>query len=254
MLNKILLLMSLFVSFFSFAQCKQVYKVGIGTSWPPYVMYREELPYGLDIEITQLVFDAADLCIEFVKLPSSARGLNELDKGFIDILPSASFNTDRAKIAYFSEPYRRERMRLFSIRPDESAKNLSELFASDNTFTANPGAYYGEELADILKIDWYKKRLFEVSSLERRMQMVAKERVNYLIEDEYSGLYFVKQAGYTDIKMHSYVVNDNAIHFMLGRGSFSKAQVDAINKVIIAKRDVIEKLNLSYTKVAVKPN
>lgn len=248
MLTKILLLLNLFVSFFSFAQCKQVYKVGIGTSWPPYVMYREELPYGLDIEITQLVFDAADLCIEFVKLPSSARGLNELDKGFIDILPSASFNTDRAKIAYFSEPYRRERMRLFSIHPDESSKNLSELFANDNTFTANPGAYYGEELADILKIEWYTKRMFEVSSLERRMQMVVKGRVNYLIEDEISGLYYAQQAGYSNVKLHSYVVNDNAIHFMLGRGSFSKAQVDAINEAIVAKREVIEKLTLSYTQ------
>ncbi|WP_462172344.1 substrate-binding periplasmic protein [Pseudoalteromonas xiamenensis] len=241
-----------FVSMSAQADCGRIYKVGIGTNWPPYVMYLNDIPYGLDIEVTEAILRSAGLCYEFIKLPSSARGLNELEKGLVDVLPSASFNTERAKIAYFSIPYRRERMRLFSVNPDESAKNLSELFAGDNIFTANPGAYYGEELAEILRIDWYRKRLFEVASLDRRMQMVVLGRVNYLIEDEISGLYFAKQKGYNQIKLHSYIVNDNAIHFMLGRRSFSKEQVDAINEAIERQRYYFKTLEAKYISTTVE--
>ncbi|MFC3031600.1 substrate-binding periplasmic protein [Pseudoalteromonas fenneropenaei] len=228
------------------AKCERTLKVGIGTEWPPYVMYADERAFGLDVEITEHVLKQAGLCFTFVNLPSSARGINELEKGEVDILPSASFNTERAKIAFFSEPYRRERMRLFSLSPDERARNLQELFAADYIFTANPGAYYGEELADILKIDWYKKRFFEVASVDRRMQMVALGRVNYLIEDEMSGLYFVHKLGYDKIKLHSYVVNDNAIHFMLSRKTFNEVQVRQINDALSMVLPTVIALQLKY--------
>ncbi|CCQ12802.1 extracellular solute-binding proteins, family 3 protein [Pseudoalteromonas luteoviolacea B = ATCC 29581] len=223
--------------------------MGIGTSWPPFVMYEVDSPTGLDIEITSKVLEKAGLCYEYVVLPSSARGLNELDKGLVDILPSASFNTERAKMAHFSLPYRRERMRLFSLEPDESAKNLSELFASDNTFTANPGAYYGEELAEIMRIEWYQKRLFEVPTLERRMQMVLMKRVNYLIEDEVAGSYYAQKNDLRNVKMHTYVVNDNAIYFMLGRKSFEREQVDKINQAILNLASEIKVIEAKYTNV-----
>ncbi|MEJ6476254.1 substrate-binding periplasmic protein [Pseudoalteromonas piscicida] len=222
-------------------------KVGIGSSWPPFVMYGTR-PYGLDVEITEAVFKHAGYCIEFVQLPSSARGITELEKGLIDILPSASFSVERAKIAYFSIPYRRERMRLFTNKEIEPNSNLVELFSAGYTFTSNPGAYYGEEVKQIKKIDWYDKRLFEISSLDRRIEMVAKNRVDFLIEDEDAGYYYINKLGYGSIQVHPYIVNDNAIHFMLGRHAFERTDIERINEAITSLLGVITRISEKYRK------
>ncbi|WP_249331576.1 substrate-binding periplasmic protein [Pseudoalteromonas rubra] len=232
---------------FANTQCDTRYKVGVGTSWPPYVMYRETVPYGLDIEITRRVFSKAKLCIDFVQLPSSARGITELSKGFIDILPSASFNTQRAELAYFSQAYRRERMRLFTRSKDLSdVRSLTELFAAERTFVANPGAYYGRELEQILKIAWYRERLLEVPSISQRMQLVNRGRVDFLIEDEFSGYHYIEKLGFREMKIHPYVVNDNAIHFMLSRKSFNKQEIEEINSAIDSLQDEIAELVRQY--------
>ncbi|TMP39375.1 amino acid ABC transporter substrate-binding protein [Pseudoalteromonas rubra] len=246
-MHLILLLILLPVTVFANTQCDTRYKVGVGTSWPPYVMYRESVPYGLDIEITRRVFSKAKLCIDFVQLPSSARGITELSKGFIDILPSASFNTQRAELAYFSQAYRRERMRLFTrSKALNDVRSLTELFAAERTFVANPGAYYGRELEQILKIAWYRERLLEVPSISQRMQLVNRGRVDFLIEDEFSGYHYIEKLGFSDMKIHPYVVNDNAIHFMLSRKSFNKQEIEEINSAIDSLRDEIAELVSQY--------
>lgn len=220
-------------------------KVGIGSSWPPYVMYGEQ-PYGIDVEITKVVFSQAGYCIDFVPLPSSARGITELEKGESDVLPSASFNLERSKVAYFSNPYRREKMRLFSAKVISQTSILTELFSLGFSFTANPGAYYGEELEQLKKIAWYEKRLFLISSLDRRIEMVAKERVDFMIEDQQAGNYYINQLGYKKMVLHPYVVNDNAIHFMLGRHRFSQAEVTRINQAINRVEDGIPAIIENY--------
>ncbi|WP_348772729.1 transporter substrate-binding domain-containing protein [Pseudoalteromonas sp. MMG005] len=222
--------------------------MGVGTSWPPYVMYDDVRYTGLDVEITEQVFLRAGFCVEFVKLPSSARGIVELQKGEIDVLPSASYNKSRAKIAHFSKGYRRERMRLFTRHINQPINSLTELFSAEYTFTANPGAYYGEELAQILTIKWYKQRLFEVASVTQRMELVKRGRVDFLIEDEISGLYFKRLLGYKDIQLHSYVVNDNAIHFMLNRKNFDNEKVKKVNNAISELKVSLKAIEDKYTK------
>nr|WP_281358321.1 transporter substrate-binding domain-containing protein [Pseudoalteromonas caenipelagi] len=214
--------------------CERTFKVGVGTSWPPYVMYDGERYFGMDIEATQSIFNQAGLCINFVKLPSSARGITELEKGFIDILPSASYNEQRAKIAYFSAEYRREKMRLFTMTTMDEVKNLTQLFTKGYLFTANSGAFYGEELADILRIERFKENYFEVASLSQRMELVRRGRVDFLIEDEASGIYYKYLLGYKKLRIHPYVVHDNGIHFMLNKDAFNIEQIAQINRAISA--------------------
>ncbi|QUI60962.1 transporter substrate-binding domain-containing protein [Pseudoalteromonas sp. A22] len=226
---------------------KSSLKIGIGSSWPPFVMYGTR-PYGIDVDITRAVFERAGFCIEFIQLPSSARGITELEKGLIDVLPSASFSVDRAKIAYFSSPYRREKMRLFANKEIDLDSNLIELFSAGYTFTANPGAYYGEEVKQIKKIDWYDRRLFEIASLDRRIEMVAKNRIDFLIEDEDAGYYYINKLGYQSIQLHPYVVNDNAIHFMLGRHAFKRSDIERVNEAITNLNGTIANISEKYRK------
>jgi polar amino acid transport system substrate-binding protein len=204
---------------------------------------------GLDVEISNAVFAHAGFCIEFVKLLSSEQGIVELQKGKIDILPSASYNKERASIAYFSKDYRREKIRLFARNITAPITNLTELFTANYTFTANPSAYYGEELAQILTIKWYKQRFFEVPSATQRMELVKRGRVDFAFEDELSGLYFKQSLGDKELVLHDYVVNDNAIHFMLNRQSFDYEKVRKINQAINALNPQLRKIETKYLEL-----
>ncbi len=223
---------------------QQVYKVGIGTSWPPYVMYRSE-PYGIDIEITKLVFKEAGLCIDFVQLPSSARGITELQKGFIDILPSASYTKERAQIAFFSKPYRKEIMRLFTTKKHQANDTLHTLFSEGYTFAINPGAYYGEELKELRKITKFAEQIVEVPTLNRRFELITINRVDFTVEDDSAGRYKILTSGFQEIVPHSYIVHDNSIHFMLAKHAFSEAQLLKVNQAI-------EKISVTIAKVTEK--
>ncbi|MDK1288048.1 substrate-binding periplasmic protein [Pseudoalteromonas umbrosa] len=251
---KLLFFLLILVSNFanSAPNCISEKKVGIGGSWPPYITYENDVPNGVDIEITKLVFEKANLCIQFLRLPSSARGLVELYKGFIDVLPSASFNRERAENAHFTKPYRRERMRLFTRLELPPVKSLTELFAAEYTFVTNPGAYYGEELRQILQIPWYQQRLAEVASASRRMELVNKRRIDFLIEDEYSGYYYINRLGYDQLRLHSYIVNDNAIHFMLSRINFTEKEIESINNAIESLQIEIQNILLASQPKVIK--
>ena len=76
--------------------------------------------------------------------------------------------------------------------------------------------------------------------------MVAKERVDFMIEDQQAGNYYINQLGYKKMVLHPYVVNDNAIHFMLGRHRFSQAEVTRINQVINRVEDGIPAIIENY--------
>jgi polar amino acid transport system substrate-binding protein len=80
------------------------------------------------------------------------------------------------------------------------------------------------------------------------MELVKRGRVDFLIEDEISGLYFKRLLGYKNIVLHEYVVNDNAIHFMLNRQSFDYDKVLKINNAIKALNPELRRIEAKYTE------
>ena len=232
---------------------KTVY-VGIGSAWAPYVMYQQDRAFGLEIEITQTVFSKAGYCVEFVKLPTTDRAIRELSVGLVDVLPSSSFNTERAKVGAFTEPYRRERMRLFTYLPIEPIENLGVLFDKKTSFVINKGAFYGDEFNSHF-VKGKNKDLFAfVKTVKQRMQMVHLERVDFLVEDEMAGLYYFSTYQGNKIKLHPYLVNDNAIHFMLNKDRFSQKEIESINLAISNSKAVIDEAIARYTTPSIGVN
>ncbi|WP_369675498.1 transporter substrate-binding domain-containing protein, partial [Enterococcus faecium] len=116
----------------------------------PFVVINNNNFSGIDIEITRQVLDEAGFCAEFIALPSSIRGLAELEKGNVDVLPAASFNKQIAQYSHFSLAYRQERMRLFWYEDSElSGLDLASLMSIKKTFVINSGGYYGEEFEQL---------------------------------------------------------------------------------------------------------
>ena len=242
-------LLILLFSNFLFAECskEQTVYIGIGATWPPYVMYQQDRAFGLEIDISRHIFQQAGYCVDFVKLPTTDRAIKELSVGLVDILPSSSFNQERAKIAIFTKPYRRERMRLFTHLPNEPIKSLDTLFKQAMSFVINPGAFYGAEFDHHFRKDTNKELFALVKSIRQRMSLVDLKRVEYLVEDEMAALYYFSTYQGNNIKLHPYVVNDNAIHFMLNKERFSKQDIVNINEAIANLEKDISAIIKRYT-------
>ena len=232
----------------SFA-CEQTLKVGIGQPWPPYVFKGERTLSGIDIDITRLVLKKAGFCSQFVLLPSSIRGLVELKKGTVDVLPAASYSDDRAKYSHFSLPYRRERMRLFWYENSAFIKHdLQHLMHSSKTFVINSGGYYGEEFAQLSQQADYKNLIVPVKMINQRLLMLKAKRVDFMIDDEVSGLYLMAQKNITGISLHPYIVNDNPIHFMFSNKTVNTAQSQKIDDAIKQLETPITEIIDNYTQ------
>jgi len=232
-----------------FAQCAKdkTVHVGIGATWPPYVMYQQDRAFGLEIDISRKVFQTAGYCVEFVRLPTTDRAIKELSIGLVDVLPSSSFNLEREKIAAFTIPYRRERMRLFTHLPVGPINNLKTLFDQKMSFVINPGAFYGEEFDEHFQKPENKSQFAFVKSIKQRMSMVHLKRVEFLVEDEMAGLYYFSTYRGGNIQLHPYIVNDNPIHFMLNRERFSEQDILKINNAISLLQEEINTIIDRYT-------
>ena len=206
--------------------------VGIGTEWAPYLIFKEGRVDGIDADITRTILSGAGFCAKFVKMPSYKRSLIQFEKGIIDVIPAASFSESRQKIARFSLPYRHERMRLFTKKPIIHT-TLRELFAAKYSFSVNPGAYYGDKFEQLKNLPDNRPYIFEVKSVSQRLKLLQLDRVDYILEDELAGQYYVEKHKFDDIQMHPYIVNNDAIYLMLNDLTLSNQDIERINKAIL---------------------
>ncbi|MBE0379964.1 polar amino acid transport system substrate-binding protein [Pseudoalteromonas prydzensis ACAM 620] len=216
--------------------------------WPPFVFDGDQALTGIDIDISRLVLTEAGFCSYFVRFPTSKRGLVELEKGRVDVLSAASFTQQRAQYSHFSTPYRRERMRLFWYEdPRYLTHSLAELLAKDKTIAVNNGGYYGKEFEQLSQTSDNKESIVRVPLLSHRLHMLKAKRVDFMIDDEISGQYLIRQEEITGITLHPYVIHDNPIHFMLSKKTVTIENMHAINSAIINVQAEIEKIIASYT-------
>ena len=225
-----------------------IIRVGSGHVLAPFHYFKEGKPTGLDIEIIKLVFAKAGFCFVYVSTPSSARSMQEMKQGRIDMLFSASYTAQRGEFSYFSIPYRDETIAIFwQPTPNTKIDNLTNLQAMlDNKLRGviNLGGYYGAEVTNLLKDK--NKQLHQVNSIARRMKMLLAKRVDFIIEDEISGKYYLKQHHITTMKMHPYLVNQDHVAFMFSKKTFSQKQLTRINNAIKACKDDIARIVKRY--------
>lgn len=228
--------------------CEQTLRVGVVLPWAPFVFDNKQGLIGIDVDIARLVLTEAGFCTEFVRLPSSKRGLVELEKGRVDVLPAASFTQTRSQYSHFTASYRRERMRLFWYQNNKySSYNLTDLLAKGKTIAVNSGAYYGKEFEQLTELNQYKELIVPVPLVMRRLYLLKAKRVDFMIDDEISGQYVIKQEKIAGITLHPYVINDNPIHFMLSRKTVTEEDVQRVNSAITASQARIDEVIASYT-------
>ncbi|NOU49316.1 transporter substrate-binding domain-containing protein [Pseudoalteromonas sp. JBTF-M23] len=227
-------------------QCRQSVKLGLVADWPPLTYFRHDEAQGLDIEIAKMVFNSIDICVNYVRLPSSARALEQMEKGYIDVAVMVSYTEERAKYGYFSRPYRNEKMRLFSYLEPQPISSLNELLDEGKTIGLSIGSFYGQELIQLANSKRYQNQLVQISSAERRAEMLVKKRVDFIVDDLITGLYMMKSKGYEKIKPWPYVVHDNQVHFFIRKSQASKKILDSVNNAIESLQPKIDLLVASF--------
>lgn len=229
-------------------QCEKTFTLGLGNIWPPYYFEEKGQARGIDIEIVEHIFSQSDYCLHFIKMPSSARALVELKKGTIDFLYGASFSDERAEYAIFSKPYRHETIRLFWRKDEHNEyKNASlfDLFAAKLQVATNRGSHtggYGIALTEKENQPY----ITHVPTIERRMKMLALRRVDFTIEDEIAGLFYLQNQLSKSIEMHPYIINQNNISLLFSKKNTSAQEVTIFNNIIKNNQEKFEILLMSY--------
>ncbi|MFT5758088.1 MAG: polar amino acid transport system substrate-binding protein [Alteromonadaceae bacterium] len=199
--------------------CNSTLTLGLSNIWPPYYFEIDAQPTGADIDIVKMIFSQANICLKYRKMPSSARALIELEKGSVDFLYAASFSEERQRIATFSIAYRNETVRIF-WRPNGreylAGGTLKSMFLSGLVVAINRGSFVGSNAGQLLKLQ-NESSVISVPTIEQRMRMLMHQRVDFIIEDELAGLYYIRKEKLSGIELHPYIIYQNDISLMFSR-------------------------------------
>ncbi|MDW7548711.1 transporter substrate-binding domain-containing protein [Pseudoalteromonas sp. McH1-7] len=228
------------------SECSKTVNIGVVADWPPLTAFDQLGPWGLDVDIAEMVFQHVSICTNYIRLPSSARTFEEMTKGVIDVAVMVSYTKDRERYGDFTLPYRFERMRLFSLSPAMEIPSLESLVKQTKTIGLSIGSFYGQELATLKNDTRYKEQFVGIASAKRRIEMLMKRRVDFVVDDVITGSYFINEQGLDSAKAWPYVVHDNQVHFLLRNGVFSPRLISKINDAIVQLKPKIELLVSTY--------
>lgn len=193
---------------------------------------------GLDVDILEAVLDAAGCTWRYTEMPLK-RSLSALSSGIADVAMGASITPDREKYAYFTTPYRRELMVMFTRRQDMASmpttlSGLADLTKAHLRIGAHLGSWYGYEYARLFDRDTgFRAQVLQSVDYENLYRALLAERVDVVIDDIFNGHAILKRLGLLEATdVHPYVVNDSVTHFMLSRKSVSPTTVAAIDSAI----------------------
>jgi len=212
--------------------CEKTLTLGLGAEWKPYYFEEQGKHTGADIQFIQNILATANICLVYVKIPTSKRAVVELEKGNIDFLYGASYSSARDKFARFSTPYRSENVRIFWIKNKYkhlTNGTLSDLVGAGLLGVSNRGSYLGSHLKDEIETN---SSIYLVTTIKQRMKMLENGRVDFAIEEEVAGLNYLRQHSLKNIELHPFVVFQNEVSLMFSRKTVPKQTVDKINLII----------------------
>ena len=231
-MKKIIIVFCLFISFASHTKDLQV-----GWElWYPY-QYRnsqQEL-LGLDIEILNAVFAKAGYSTALTELPWK-RHLHYIKTGEMDVAMGASLSDERLRYAMFSQPYRKEIVKLY-VRKGQAdtikIKNLAELTNSKFMIGIESGYYYGEQYHELRKNSQFLEHIVEVVDIEENVTLLLAGHIDgFLVDPATIKAFSNKYQTNGEFEQHPLDIYHADIHFMLSKASVSPKVVKDIDQAI----------------------
>ena len=209
--------------------------------WYPYQYHNKNRQLvGLDIDSFKAIMAEAKLSFTTAEIPWKTH-LHFIHTGKMDIAMGASWSNDREEYAYFSQPYRKETVKLFVKKGN--AKNiqlttLSDLVNSPYIIGVESGYYYGEDYQELIKTAGFQANISEVIDLEQNVTLLMEGHLDgFLVDPNTMQSFVVKYKMENEFEQHSLEIYSADIFIMLSKKSSDMATLNKINKAITTLTD-----------------
>lgn len=204
--------------------------------WYPYQYHNKKGELvGLDIDSFNAIAKQADIQAHFLQV-NWKRHLQMLKNGKMDIAVGASFNEERAQYAYFTSPYRIEKVSLFVKKgkvSETKLSQLSDLITSKYIIGVEAGYFYGKEFQELSNNPEFTNHINEVIDLEQNVTMILKGHIDGFLVDPVTLKAFVAKYDLeNEFEMHSLPIYQDDIHIMLSKKTCPPELVNLLNQSI----------------------
>jgi polar amino acid transport system substrate-binding protein len=236
MRNIYLLVAFFFLSSFRLAQAADK-PLHVGWElWYPY-QYRDKNQQlvGLDFDIFHRIVEQANVSVNYTELPWK-RHLLFIKNGKMDIAMGSSKTKEREQYAYFTEPYRKETIKLFVRQKFLGViqiANLRDLLNSNYLIGVEGGYYYGEQYQQLIQQVEFQSHINEVIDIEQNILMLMKDRIDGVLVDPVTMKSFVEKYRLeNEFIALPFTIYESSIHLMLSKKSSSPELVNKFNQAI----------------------
>ena len=248
------LLLTLLLTFHSLANegLSKEYAVG-WELWYPYQYHNNQQKLvGLDFDIFNAIIKESNLNVKFTEIPWK-RHLQYIKTGKMDMAMGSSHSPEREETAYFSLPYRFEKVNLFvkkGMADKIKLKTLSNLSNSDYMIGVEGGYFYGEEYKELITTKAFYTHINDVIDLEQNVALLLKGHIDgFLVDPVTMKAFAEKYSLQGEFEVHPLKIYQDNIHIMLSRKSCTRETLNTINKAInkLNKSGVIARIINRWT-------
>uniref|UniRef100_A0A486XJV3 Extracellular solute-binding proteins, family 3 protein n=1 Tax=Rheinheimera sp. BAL341 TaxID=1708203 RepID=A0A486XJV3_9GAMM len=190
------LLITLFFLMWSLPASSCTWRMGIETSFAPYIIQQGERWRGLNVDLLTRLAQELGCEVEFIHSPW-LRALKLIEQGELDVLSHLSYNAERSAQFAFIGPHQQEIIYLVGIpQAFVGLQQLTDLrqAGTSGIIALLNGAYYGDELDSILNDAKNRTRFVFIRGNEDKQALLLNGRVHGVLEDIAAYHYWKKQS------------------------------------------------------------
>jgi len=231
------LLLVIFFIFNNVAHANNSKNYAVGWElWYPYQYHNKERQLvGLDFDIFNAIIKEANIEVTFTELPWK-RHLQYIKTGEMDMAMGSSYTAEREKTAYFSIPYRKEKVNLFVKKGTVNKiiiKSLADLSNTNYLIGVEGGYYYGEQYQQLITSKEFQTHINDVIDLEENVELLFKGHIDgFLVDPVTMKAFSEKYSLEGEFEIHPLEIYQDNIHIMLSRQSCKVEMLAKINKAI----------------------
>ncbi len=208
---------------------------------------------GMDVELVQAIMQAAGCQWRWHVVPmTGARIVKSLQDGEIDLMIRASKTPDRARFAWFSQPYRQEVVGMYArVRSDLPAMlTLADALRLGLRLIGPASGWYGLEFEQYRNRFRLEKRYtaYPDAQVGTELLFATPSRGDLVLIDADLFYHFVGPDRLMDIRQASPRLHISPAHLMASQKTVGTATMAALNKAIrrLQQSGELQRLEQSY--------
>ncbi|HEX5793745.1 MAG TPA: transporter substrate-binding domain-containing protein [Rheinheimera sp.] len=208
-----------------------VLRMGIETSFAPYIMQQGDSWRGLNVDLLQRLAQEVGCKLEFIHSPW-LRSLRLIEQGELDVLSHLTYNDERSKVFAFIGPHQQEIIYLVGLPqafPGLTTVSQLKQAGTSGVIALLNGAYYGDELDSVLNDAKNRTRFVFIRGNEDKQALLLNGRVHGVLEDIAAYHYWKKQSSLpTAAYLPLFPVYQSPVYFGFNRHTLSPAQLQQL--------------------------